>query len=408
MNVLLHKKIWVPALLGLTGLLMLALDRPAAQGSEIPPPTLAQTDSPSEQVRALAGELAARDLRLEQLESRISDLQLGTANAESTAPPKQPTDRQHNKPANSTAQWQHLSDSILTLSKQVASLHTQLSEGSREDTASVAAAADQPLLPTTELLSHLPAEITPVDDELVWLPATLPNQEASKAQRTQPQPSPRLLIPAGTLATNTRLITSLIGRIPKSGQVISPLPFKALVGNSVLAGANWPVPELQGAMLMGDVVGDLLLRCVRGNIRGITLIGADGQYTQLLGNESIGYLSGPRGNPCLPGKLITDFPRQLAAAGLAGAVDAAGQALAAEQQIQQTGLSGIQLITENQSDFLSGAALSGTASTLSDWIRARASDSFDAVVVPSGGTVVANFTQELELVQTGRTVGWQQ
>ena len=218
-------------------------------------------------------------------------------------------------------------------------------------------------------------------------------------------------MPAGTTAPDTLLITSLIGRIPKSGQVTSPMPFKVLVGAAVLVAPGENLPELRGAVLQGEAVGDLLLSCVRAQIHSATLIAADGSYMQAGDGDSdgerLGYLSDPVGNPCIPGQLISDFPRTLLAASATSALDAAGSALAAEQYLLQTDLPGAGLLRQDPEALLGGAALAGGGATLTDWIRARASDSFDAVIIPSGGKVVAHFSREMVLAHRGRKPGRQ-
>ena len=218
-------------------------------------------------------------------------------------------------------------------------------------------------------------------------------------------------MPAGTTAPDTLLITSLIGRIPKSGQVTSPMPFKALVGAAVLVAPGENLPQLRGAVLQGEAVGDLLLSCVRAQIHSATLIAADGSYMQAGDGDSdgerLGYLSDPVGNPCIPGQLISDFPRTLLAASATSALDAAGSALAAEQYLLQTDLPGAGLLRQDPEALLGGSALAGGGATLTDWIRARASDSFDAVIIPSGGKVVAHFSREMVLAHRGRKPGRQ-
>ena len=151
---------------------------------------------------------------------------------------------------------------------------------------------------------------------MVWLgEADSIDGEDADAQRSQRDDDRHFYVPAGTTAPDTLLITSLIGRIPKSGQVTSPMPFKALVGAAVLVAPGENLPQLRGAVLQGEAVGDLLLSCVRAQIHSATLIAADGSYMQAgdgdSNGEHLGYLSDPVGNPCIPGQLISDFPRTL-------------------------------------------------------------------------------------------------
>ena len=410
------RHLWAGAALTLTVLALFLL----VQGGD---PAIApaedrfdDTDNPAEQVRALAGELAARDKRLQSLEAWLGELTARPPNE--SAPDSTParaftgdiataevsSGQSGTVPDAETAeQWRQAADGLSGLNEQLRQLSLQLDRISAahraEPTARLQPDGDRLLWPdrATSADDSQPA----ADGEIVWIGGP----ELTDVAETTGQ----LFLPPGALATDVLLLTSLIGRIPRSGQVISPMPFKALVSASALAAPGHLVPEMRGAIIMGQAVGDLLLHCVRGQIQRVSVIGSDGHHAEVVAaeGESLGYLSDKQGNPCLPGRLVTNFPRTLLTASLAASVESAGNVLAARQQIRQADLTGIQLVNEDADEFLGGSALAGGARTLVDWIRSRSADSFDAVVVPSGGAVVAHFTTALALVPGKHKPGWQ-
>ena len=424
------RKLWPLLPLALAVSFVVANGQGLGGGGAVQTQAAAEADSPSEEVRALAGALAARDRRLEDVEERLHSLsspppaspatRLSATSSAATTPAAAPLTAALvektlvENPLQAGDRQPQPADDLRPLIDQLRHLTTLLRQ--HLNTASAVAAPVAYNAPVVEQQLPLGEVAAPAalqrQAPLVWLgEADSIDGEDADAQQSQGDDDRHFYVPAGTTAPDTLLITSLIGRIPKSGQVTSPMPFKALVGAAVLVAPGENLPQLRGAVLQGEAVGDLLLSCVRAQIHSATLIAADGSYMQAGDGDSdgerLGYLSDPVGNPCIPGQLISDFPRTLLAASATSALDAAGSALAAEQYLLQTDLPGAGLLRQDPEALLGGSALAGGGATLTDWIRARASDSFDAVIIPSGGKVVAHFSREMVLAHRGRKPGRQ-
>lgn len=402
------------AVVGLLAIILL-FTRPEEIAAHQLAETSAELDTPAEQVRVLTSELMQRDQRLETVERQLRTLQDGgeiaiaiaplaeplsaeTVLAEAVLADKPPT--QTPPPSADSPQWQEVRQMLRDISRQLTPNLTSSADysakfGKNGDIIAEIAEIDGYDTPTSA-----------AGQTLVWHGAAF----TPAAEKRPDNPSSHLLIPPGTTIGRLRLITSLIGRIPRANQVVSPLPFKALVEASAIAAPGFHLDELRGAVISGEAVGDLLLSCVRGRITGIVLIGEDGQYarTQADEGDSLGYLSDPLGNPCLRGQLVTDYPRALLASGLAKGLEVSAAALAQQQQgTRQNSNGSFDIFNRDSGDFLAGNALSGSAASLGDWIRQRAEDSFDAITVQSGGLAVAHITREISLVQDGKRIGWQ-
>lgn len=388
-------------LLGALGLFAAVLLFAPSPTDRIQTPTelSAELDTPAEQVRVLTSELLQRDHRLEELERQLQQLQ----NAE------QPIAEASDFAATESAEPR------LPLSEDAAgwtATHRLLQQiaARLEAPASAPVAAEEQL--KSDIVGDLTAKIGESDE--IIQPEPMRWQGATFAPATVGDDSkknaPVLLIPPGTTIGSLRLLTSLIGRIPTSNQVISPLPFKALVEASAIAAPGFELPELRGAVISGEAVGDLLLSCVRGRITSIVLIGAGGQYARTDADEgdSLGYLSDPLGNPCLRGRLATNFPRTLLASSLAKGLEVSAEALVQQQQSSHmTPTGSLQIFSGDTGDYIAGNTVAGAARNLSELILQRAGDSFDAITVQSGGLAAAHITREIRLTQDGRRIGWQ-
>lgn len=161
-----------------------------------------------------------------------------------------------------------------------------------------------------------------------------------------------------------------------------------------------PLPdELSGMKISGYAigVGSFLdnLSCVRAYVTSALFVFDDGHFvtvgdedmhqsSELLNNESLGYLTTPYGNPCIPGKFITNAPQVMSTYIAAGSIQGAGSALS-EWQMGYLG-SGDGIIktpTGSLTHFIAGGAANQGAAKVSEWIEKRVQGSFDMVYVPA-------------------------
>lgn len=239
---------------------------------------------------------------------------------------------------------------------------------------------------------------------------------------------PYYSIPPGTNAVHTTLLTSLLGEVPNNGSFQQPpFPFQAIIGRKDLLAANGKKlpPEVGGMKISGYAVGvgSFLdnLSCTRAYITQAVYIFNDGHFS-VVGKEqdskesinnpaqSLGYLSDPWGNTCMPGKYITNAPQVLAALTATGVVSGFGSAIADAQTTTYTGSEDAStVINGDTAKYGLGTGLSYGMNKASDWMLDRLKGSFDIVYIPASQDnqptqVVANFTQTIpiDLDTTGR------
>ena len=230
-----------------------------------------------------------------------------------------------------------------------------------------------------------------------------PNDETEKA-------IPYYTIPAGADLSNTTLLSALIGEVPNDGKLMQPLfPFTALVSRGDLMASNGiSLPDdISGMKVNGYAigVGSFLddISCVRAYVTSALFTFQDGHFvtvgseemkntTDLVNNESLGYLTNPFGNPCIHGKYFTNAPRVLAAMMVAGGTQGVGAALSQWQMTTMNGANGItQSPTGSFGKFAAGGALSEGSVKVADWLEKRIQGSFDMVFVPASVKTGAGF-----------------
>lgn len=218
--------------------------------------------------------------------------------------------------------------------------------------------------------------------------------------------SPRALEPRYTINRNATLMnatawTALIGRIPINGTVSDPVPFKVLVGADNLAanGLTLP-PELRGMVMSGVAIGDLTLKCVFGRLTSATFVFADGtvRTEAAEGNGSLGTITDRHG-ACVSGELITNAPAFLAQRTGVMALETAAEAAAATQTTtDRTALgTSVSAVTGDVNKYVLGKTLAGGASEIHRWFDERQKQSFDAIFVRPGESLVLNIDQELHI-----------
>lgn len=233
------------------------------------------------------------------------------------------------------------------------------------------------------------------------MPATNNNEKA--------KPIPYYTIPANSTAVHDRLMTALVGRIPIKGVVTDPYPFKIVFSDDTLAANGLRVPHLRQMIVSGYAEGDLNLVSVRGWVTSLTFVFDDGTISTTTSNNNdighftkenaLGYLSDPRGNPFISGKLITNAPTYLSGNILLGAAQGAASAYAQEQTTSQTTPFGssTSTITGSPGKYVLGQAGVNATSQAQQWWHDREEQSFDAIYVPSGDEIVVNFAKEIPI-----------
>jgi integrating conjugative element protein (TIGR03752 family) len=215
--------------------------------------------------------------------------------------------------------------------------------------------------------------------------------------------TPYYTIPAGSDFGRVTLLSALIGEVPSEGKLMQPLfPFSAVIHRGDLMAANG-VPlsdELAGMKISGYAigVGSFLdnISCVRAYVTSALFVFEDGHFvtagneemqhsTELLNNESLGYLTTEYGNPCIQGKYITNAPQVMRAFMAAGGIQGAGAAIS-DWQMSYLGDSSNGIMknpTGSLAHYAAGGALNQSTMKVSDWIEKRLQGSFDLVYVPA-------------------------
>ncbi|MEQ1965512.1 TIGR03752 family integrating conjugative element protein [Xenorhabdus nematophila] len=218
---------------------------------------------------------------------------------------------------------------------------------------------------------------------------------------------PVYTLPENATLVGSQAMTALLGRVPVNGTVTDPYPFKILIGKDNLTANGIELPEVEGAVVSGSASGDWTLSCVRGQVNSITVVFQDGTVRTLPGAgqnthgsaDGIGWLSDENGIPCISGERKSNAGTYLPTLFALSAMNSAGDALNESQRTAQTsGTGGITTaLTGNAGQAALGKAMSGGMNDLSEWLKQRYSQTFDAVYVPPGARVVVHITQRLAI-----------
>ena len=247
----------------------------------------------------------------------------------------------------------------------------------------------------------------------------------------QPVAAKVLVRPFYTIPENATLLgatamTALIGRVPVNGQVTDPMQFKLLLGPENLAANGHVLPSnLAGVVVSGVAIGDMALSCTEGLIQSLTFVFNDGAIhtvsrrsngtTPSFGGGSagaagggkrslaaapkLGWVSDRYGNPCIPGRFVTNAPAYLTDVVGLRTLSLAGKAAAASQTTQSTNAFGgvNSSMTGNRGTYILGEAVSGGVDEVTSWIMSRLNNSFDAVVVAAGAEVAVHIDTEIPI-----------
>lgn len=244
-----------------------------------------------------------------------------------------------------------------------------------------------------------------------------PATQAARAAAQKAEDTPFFTLPENSTLAGVTAMTSLIGRVPIDGRVTDPMQFKAMVGRDNLAASGWELPpDIAGMIVTGVAIGDMALSCSEGKVRSITFVFNDGTVRTVSSRNrgggistgsgsggssggDIGFISDLHGNPCIPGKFVTNAASYLTDISMLRGLGVAGQAFADAQRTQRNNNDGStsSSITGDRGRFAMGQAVSGATDEVTQWMLQRLRNSFDAVIVPSGKQLVIHLDQEIRL-----------
>ncbi len=228
------------------------------------------------------------------------------------------------------------------------------------------------------------------------------------SRRAAAEPRPVYTIPRNATLLGSTVMTALVGRIPRDGQVRDPMPFKVITGAENLAANGLTVPGVHGMVWSGTAVGDWTLSCVTGHLESVTFVFDDGTIRTVSSDdrqgqdgrdEPLGWISDAQGIPCISGERKSNAAAFLSQRiGIQAAQAAAEAAAAAETTSVVTNTGGItDRVTGDVGDFVLGKTLAGGSEEVAKWLLERQSQSFDAVFVPAGTSVAIHVDRELAI-----------
>ncbi|QNM96709.1 TIGR03752 family integrating conjugative element protein [Chitinimonas koreensis] len=230
---------------------------------------------------------------------------------------------------------------------------------------------------------------------------------------------PVYTVPANSTLMGSIAMTALIGRVPIDGTVNDPYPFKVLIGPDNLTANGIDLPDVAGAVVSGTASGDWTLSCVRGQIRSVTFVFADGTIRtvpEARGNANggdnqsdasgagirggLGWISDPHGVPCVSGERRSNAQQYL---GTQALITAAGAGAASLIQSDN----GSVAVVGNGSGALGTVGISGNeavgrvlasgVSDMADWVNKLYGQAFAAIYVPPGARVAVHLEQALNI-----------
>jgi integrating conjugative element protein (TIGR03752 family) len=227
--------------------------------------------------------------------------------------------------------------------------------------------------------------------------------------------TPYFTIPANATLADVVLQSDILGEVPVNNTLLQPaFKFKAIVGRKALLASNGiRLPsDLSGIVFEGYSVGNMAMSCARGYITKLLFTWHDGSFTVVGGNQkgsglnpqdALGYISTPFGNPCLPGKYITDAPRVLSSIAVMAGLTGGSNAFAKTQTTTASSpYQSISQVTGNAFKYMGGKVVGTGADKALAWYTSRINGVFDVVYIPSSvkqkmTQVVVNITQTIPI-----------
>jgi integrating conjugative element protein (TIGR03752 family) len=128
--------------------------------------------------------------------------------------------------------------------------------------------------------------------------------------------------------------------------------------------------------------------------------GVGGQ--SLAAANKLGWISDEYGNPCIPGRFVTNAPAYLADVVGKKAWSVAGAAIAAAETTVTTGTSSLgtsssSTVTGNKGRYVMGSVAGSASDEVVAWLMRRLNNSFDAVVVAAGTKVAVHIDQPIAI-----------
>ena len=228
---------------------------------------------------------------------------------------------------------------------------------------------------------------------------------SSQQSTLTPEVNPHYTIPPTTTLLNATALTALVGRIPVQGKIQDPWRYKIIVGPENLAANGHRIPQLAGMIWVGTARGDLALSCVSGNLDTATFIFVDGSI-QTTRNRSetsntkggLGWISDEYGNPCIAGELKSNALQYLTQSTLIETTRATADALANAQTESrfnpQSGETNTSIVGDIDK-FVAGYAVEESLDEISQWLKDRQLNSFDAIYVPAGKKVAIHVEEPI-------------
>jgi len=249
---------------------------------------------------------------------------------------------------------------------------------------------------------------------------TAKKRKLTSLNKTSSKVQPFYTIPARSTLLDNVSMTTLVGRVPIGDKLKSPFPAKIIVGNDNLATNGIRIPNLKGIVFEGVASGNWNLSCVSVHLTAATFTFSDGTIQHLYGQKnnstkgknsaslspvsgemfdgSIGYVSDPKGIPCVPGKRITDAHKQIAAISLLGM--GVGYFDAKANSEVSTNLDtddGFSAVTGDSMKYAFNSAKSDAAKSALDFYKDRNRDTFDAIVAPPATKLVIHLSTDLNI-----------
>ncbi len=204
---------------------------------------------------------------------------------------------------------------------------------------------------------------------------------------------PNFITPVATIPENSPLLHSvtlstLIGRVPKRGNVFEPFNFFVQTGSDNWTSQDHQIPFLERAIWRGVATGDKDLQCIRGSLTSVTFVFSDEtiQTVSSTKEKPLAELVTTTGSNCIPGEYVSNTRKYLAAYGMSGALTGLGEGIAGNETITSLTDGGriISAVNGRTGNFLAGRALSASASKAAEIIDEEYESSFASVVLQAG------------------------
>ena len=204
---------------------------------------------------------------------------------------------------------------------------------------------------------------------------------------------PNFITPVATIPENSPLLHSvtlstLIGRVPKQGNVFEPFNFFIQTGSENWTSQDHQIPFLERAIWRGVATGDKDLQCIRGALTSVTFVFSDETIQTVTGtrDKPLAELVTTTGSNCVPGQYVSNTGKYLAAYGLGGALAGLGEGIASNETLTSLTDGGriITAVNGDTGNFLAGRALSASANKAADIIDEEYESSFSSVILQAG------------------------